>query len=119
MINFNEYINKLYPEKTFISCRTITFQVTDDCCLKCSYCYQTHKGHKMMNQTTAKEAVDLLFKMYNDNEPNAYINKATHGIILEFIGGEPLMNIEIIDYVLNYFIDTCIRLNHEWLIILE
>ena len=68
-----------------------------------------------MSEETAKKAVDLLFKMYEDNNPDAYINKDTHGIILDFIGGEPLMNVEIMDYIVSYFIQQCVEKNHEWL----
>lgn len=96
-------------------CRNITFQVTDDCCLNCSYCYQTHKGHAMMTIETAKKIVDLLFKLYDNNNENMVINHHTYGIILDFIGGEPLMNIEVIDYTIDYFINQCIKRNHIWL----
>ena len=38
--NFNDEIIQRYrdidPE---VTCRSITFQVTNDCCLNCSYCY--------------------------------------------------------------------------------
>lgn len=98
-----------------VKCRNITFQVTDDCCLKCSYCYQTHKGHAMMTKETAKEIVDLLFKLYDENDENAFINHHVYGLVLDFIGGEPLMNIEVIDYTLGYFIEKCIKKDHIWL----
>ena len=29
-----------------IYARTITFQVTEDCCMKCTYCYQHNKKRK-------------------------------------------------------------------------
>ncbi len=96
-------------------CRNITFQVTDDCCLKCSYCYQTHKGHAMMTKETAKKIVDLLFRLYDENNENTVINHHTYGIILDFIGGEPFMNIEVIEYTLQYFIDQCVEKDHIWL----
>lgn len=98
------------------ACRNITFQITDDCCLNCSYCYQIHKGHKKMTKETAKKAVDLLFKMYDENKEDAFINKNTHGIIIDFIGGEPLMNVPIMDFIIEYFIDRCVQSDHEWLL---
>lgn len=116
-VRYQDTISRLYrdsdmPEGQFAT-RNITFQVTDDCCFKCSYCYQTNKGHRMMSRSVAKRAVDLLFEMYDKNE-GTFINHHTKAIILDFIGGEPLMNIDIIDYICSYFMDECIRRNHPW-----
>ena len=113
--DYNELISVFYPEKDTHSCRNITFQITDDCCLNCSYCYQIHKGHKKMTKETAKKAVDLLFQMYEEDKQDAFINKTTHGIILDFIGGEPLMNVPIMDFIVEYFISKCVETDHEWL----
>lgn len=97
------------------STRFITFQVTNDCCCNCSYCYQINKQKQYMTKDIAKECVDLLFKMYDEDIPNAFINHSTKNIILDFIGGEPLMNIEIIEFVCTYFLNKCLDLNHPWL----
>lgn len=113
--DYNELISVFYPEKDMHSCRNITFQITDDCCLNCSYCYQIHKGHKKMTKETAKKAVDLLFQMYEEDKQDAFINKTTHGIVLDFIGGEPLMNVPVMDFIVEYFINKCIETDHEWL----
>lgn len=113
--SYNELISSFYKDG-MKSCRNITFQITDDCCLNCSYCYQIHKGHKKMTKETAKKAVDLLFKMYEEDKPDAFINKSTHGLVLDFIGGEPLMNVPIMDFIIEYFIDKCVETNHEWLL---
>ena len=96
-------------------CRNITFQVTDDCCLKCSYCYQTHKGHAMMTEEVAEKIIDLLFKLYDENDENMVINHHTYGIILDFIGGEPFMNVPVIAHSIDYFIQKCVEKDHIWL----
>lgn len=113
--SYSDVIMFLYPEDNASGCRNITFQVCDDCCLNCSYCYQTHKGHNYMTKETAKAIIDLLFKMYDEDKPDTFINHTTHGIILDFIGGEPLMNVEIMDFATEYFLDECLRRDHEWL----
>lgn len=115
MLNYSEYIRILYPEEQFHACRDITIQVCDDCCLNCSYCYQINKGHNYMSKETAKKIIDLLFQMYDENRADNFINKKTHGLVLDFIGGEPFMNIDIIDYATSYFIERCIQQDHEWL----
>lgn len=96
------------------NCRDITLQITDDCCLKCTYCYQINKGHRVMSFDTAKKIIDLLFKMYDDNEPDAIINKDTIGVVIDFIGGEPLMNVDLIEQVIEYFFNECIKRHHIW-----
>lgn len=66
-----------------------------------------------MTKDVAKKAVDILFDMYEKNDDD-FINHGTKAIVLDFIGGEPLMAIDIIDYICTYFYDKCIELNHPW-----
>ncbi len=68
-----------------------------------------------MTQSVIKACIDLLFKMYDENKENQVINHHTKAITLEFIGGEPLMNIDLITFGSQYFIDQCIKRNHPWL----
>lgn len=95
--------------------RTVTIQVTDDCCCACTYCYQINKGHHYMTKETAKKVVDTLFNLYEENNPEAPINKEVKKLYIELIGGEPLMNIDVMDYITSYFIERCINENHPWL----
>ena len=104
-----------YKDDSHAKCPVITFQVTDDCCLNCSYCYQTNKGHRIMTKETIKKCIDLLFKMYDENKDDTLINHHTKGLIIEFIGGEPLLNMETVTYGSEYFIDQCIQKHHQWL----
>lgn len=90
-----------YKSKT----KTLTFQVTEDCTLRCSYCYQTIKRHNSMTFDVAKKAIDMLF----DNEKGVADYFPIHdmpAIILEFIGGEPLIEINLIDKILDYWVAT-------------
>ena len=110
--NFSDQINLLYNGQSICS---VTFQVTNNCNCACTYCYQTNKNNKNMTPEVGKQIVDLLFELYElDNETYA-INKKIQGLVLEFIGGEPLMNIETMDIICSYFFDKCIQLNHPWL----
>lgn len=77
-------------------------------------CYQGHKGHRIMSKEVARKGVDLLFDMYDKND-SPFINHKTKAIILDFIGGEPLMAIDVIDYICTYFVQKCIELDHPWL----
>jgi uncharacterized protein len=69
-----------------------------------------------MSKETAKSCVDLLFKMYEEDDSEAYINKSTTALIFEFIGGEPLLNLDIIDFICSYFMERCVEIHSEWAI---
>ena len=92
--------------------KNLTFQVTDDCNLRCTYCYQTHKGHHSMPFEVAKKFIDMILdKEYNNPYFDSY---NCNGVILDFIGGEPLLEIELIDQIVNYFLRETIKLHHPW-----
>ena len=115
-LDFSEEVQLMYSDvDPKATCRTITFQVTEDCCLKCTYCYQIHKTPAKMSTEVAKQAVDLLFKLYDEDNPDMVINHHTYGIVLDLIGGEPFMNIEVMDFIMSYFIEQCVTRNHIWL----
>lgn len=68
-----------------------------------------------MSQETAKKAVDLLFTMWDEDNPEALINQNSKQILFEFIGGEPLLDYKLMDYICSYFLETCIKKNHYWM----
>jgi radical SAM peptide maturase (CXXX-repeat target family) len=114
-------IGRLYPEGEMVdpldgatmSTSNITFQVTDDCNLKCTYCYQINKGKHKMPLDVAKKFIDLLLD--NDENTREYINTRTkQAVILDFIGGEPLLEVELIDQIVDYFVQQAIIKDHPW-----
>lgn len=117
--NYQDKIARLYPEGPITIdghknlTKNVTFMVTNDCSLRCKYCYETHKGHDYMTFETAKKFIDLLLtgeKGFSD-----YVDpKYSQGIILEFIGGEPLLAIDLIDQIVDYFKITAIEMMHPW-----
>ena len=95
--------------------RTITFQVTDRCNLCCTYCYQINKKTHSMPFEVAKKYADFLLQS-GISEDNEYINKHNSpGLVIEFIGGEPLLEIDLIDKITDYFINRMIEMDHPWL----
>lgn len=76
-------------------------------------CYQICKGKRRMSFETAKKYIDLIIsgeKGFSD-----YINPViSPGIIIEFIGGEPFMEINLINQVCDYFVNRLIELQHPW-----
>lgn len=77
-----------------------TLQVTQQCNLRCSYCNFTNtedtltRSHssKKMNLETAKKSVDFLAEHSHHNEQ----------VTLSFYGGEPLLQFELIQEVIEY-----------------
>lgn len=91
-----------YPNKKVIS---VTFQVTEACTLACTYCYQHNKTPAIMSFETAKKFIDNLFVEYKDTH---------YAVILEFIGGEPLLQAKLIKQIMEYWYYKCITENLLW-----
>lgn len=93
----------------------ISFVVTERCNLRCTYCYESHDYHengKVMTKDVAKKAIDFLLE---GNKLNGYFNPVEKpAIILEFIGGEALLEIDLIDYITDYFNKRALELKHPW-----
>ena len=88
-------------------CLNVTFQVTEDCCMACTYCYQHYKTNHKMDFNTAKILIDKILQ----EEPSKYAT-----VIFEFIGGEPLLEVELIGEILHYTIHRMVEMHHPWLV---
>ena len=103
-------------ERLAMATKNVTVVVTEGCSLACSYCYQHAKNHdNVLDKETARKIVDLLFE--EDARNNKYVNEhIAQALVLDFIGGEPLLNIKIISYFMRYFKWKALQLNHRWAI---
>lgn len=87
--------------------KNITFIVTKDCQLACKYCYLVGKNEKeRMSWQTARSAIDYIL----DNENNF----KEESVIWDFIGGEPFLEIELIDKICDYIKKELFRRGHHW-----
>ncbi len=87
--------------------KTITFIVTKDCQLACKYCYLVGKNTKeRMSWEVAKRAIDYIFDHEDDFEEGS--------VIFDFIGGEPVLEIDLIDKICDYIKVELYRRNHHW-----
>lgn len=113
---YNETVSLMHLDNPLgiAQTREITFVVTNSCNLKCTYCYETHKGTQFMSFNTAKRIVDYIFELYDQNDPKGFINHNTTALILEFIGGEPFLATNLIYDTCEYFWRKAIKRNHPW-----
>lgn len=89
--------------------KEITFIVTKDCQLACKYCYLVGKNTKeRMDFDMAKRAIDYILS-HEDDE-----TFATESVVWDFIGGEPFLEIDLIDKICDYLKEEMFRLNHHW-----
>lgn len=87
--------------------RTFVFVVTQTCQLSCKYCYLVGKNsYGVMNIVIARKAIDYILseKKFHDCED----------VIIDFIGGEPLLEIDLINDIVEYFKSELNRLDHIW-----
>ena len=87
--------------------KSITFIVTKDCQLACKYCYLVGKNTKeRMSWEVAKEAIDYILDHENEYKEGS--------VIWDFIGGEPFLEIDLIDKICDYLKTEMFRRNHHW-----
>lgn len=87
--------------------KSITFIVTKDCQLACKYCYLVGKNNKeRMSWDIAQKAIDYIL----DNEKDF----PEESVVWDFIGGEPFLEIELIDRICDYIKVELFKRNHHW-----
>ena len=89
--------------------KNITFIVTKDCQLACKYCYLVGKNEKeRMQWATAKKAIDYILNNEHDSQ---FSNES---VVFDFIGGEPFLEIDLIDKICDYIKTELFSRNHHW-----
>lgn len=87
--------------------KNITFIVTKDCQLACKYCYLVGKNDKeQMSWEVAKQAIDYIL-----NQEDIFREES---VIWDFIGGEPFLEIDLIDRICDYIKVQLYQRNHHW-----
>lgn len=97
-------ISKIWEEGV---ARNITFIVTKDCQLACKYCYLVRKNSKeSMSFDIAKAAIDYILNNKNFSSERS--------VIWDFIGGEPFLEIDLIDKICDYIKSELFLRKHHW-----
>lgn len=87
--------------------KSITFIITQDCQLRCRYCYLVGKNpHGRMEFPVAKKTIDYLLGARDEITEKM--------VILDFIGGEPFLEIGLIDRICDYFKRRSFETDHPW-----
>ncbi len=87
--------------------KSITFIVTKDCQLACKYCYLVGKNEKeRMSWDVAKQAIDYILEHEQDFPEKS--------VVFDFIGGEPFLEIDLIDRICDYIKKELYRRHHHW-----
>ena len=87
--------------------KNITFIVTKDCQLACKYCYLVGKNSKeRMPWEVAKQAIDYILDQEDEMREES--------VVWDFIGGEPFLEIELIDRICDYLKTEMFRREHHW-----
>ena len=68
----------------------LILKITNRCNLNCIYCYADNKNSKDMDFKTAKNSIDYILSDDADK------------LKIQFTGGEPLLNFDLIEKVIKY-----------------
>lgn len=87
--------------------KSITFIVTKDCQLACKYCYLVGKNTKeRMTWEVAKQAIDYILERESEFPEES--------VVWDFIGGEPFIEIDLIDCICDYLKLEMFKREHHW-----
>lgn len=87
----------------------VTINTTEDCNMRCKYCYEINKCAKSIDFDKCKKFIDLILsdEDYLDSVNDEYAISKTvtnEGLLIDFIGGDALMNVDICDKTLTYLV---------------
>jgi radical SAM peptide maturase (CXXX-repeat target family)/CXXX repeat peptide maturase len=100
-------LGKPSPEWKSGIAKDITFVLTEDCNLRCRYCYICGKNStNKMTFEVAKKAVDFLL-----DHPELFPEDS---VVFNFIGGEPFLEIELADQITDYIKVQMFKKGHKW-----
>lgn len=90
------YAEKFQDRSITSPIKAMCINIAHDCNLACEYCF-AHKGdfgsaRMLMSEQTAKKAIDFLI-LHSENR---------HNLEVDFFGGEPLMNFDVVKSTINY-----------------
>lgn len=99
LLGLENMFKKNFPKKEVYSSEPvvdrITLHISNDCNLRCKYCYASGGSYKMKRTLMSKETAKLFYEFCKHNF--SHIEK------IVFFGGEPCLNLDVMEYVCNLF----------------
>lgn len=90
------YRDKILNEEKEVYTKALCLNIAHDCNIRCGYCFAStgdyHGGRKLMPLEVAKGAIDFLLETSGSRKR----------LELDFFGGEPLMNFDVIKEAVKY-----------------
>jgi len=94
----------------------LCFQVNNFCNLNCSYCYEKNKGNTEMKIEDAKYFIDRFVEEDKSYFGDYFMDKPKE-IILDFIGGESTLSMNVVEEITEYFYKKCVEKGkYDWVI---
>lgn len=95
---------------------TCTFNTTEECNLRCKYCYEINKRPRILDVQNAYYFIDHIFTDPDpagllDDIDTRFRNSYKKGLIFDFIGGDSLMNISLLDKIFRYTLKNLYTIN--------
>lgn len=93
-----------------------TINTTEDCNLRCKYCYETCKRPVSIDFDKCRKFIDLCLQEGNFcqiRETSSIVDSVYKGRVFDFIGGDSLMDPELLDRILTYINTKWSLLEHK------
>lgn len=101
------------PDHFGLNC---TINTTEDCNLRCKYCYETCKRPKSIDFDKCKKFIDLVLQEGNFckiREDSSIKESVYRGRVFDFIGGDALIDPELLDKIMTYINTKWAMLEHK------
>ena len=86
----------------------ITINTTEECNMRCKYCYEINKANKNLKFEEIKKFLDLFIikepQKVIELQNNELSNANKFGVLIDFIGGDSFMNVDLMEQTIKYFI---------------
>lgn len=108
-LSISKIVDENKIEELYAECSQLTFQVTESCQLECNYCFNGHFYSESCTPSTKKISFETA-KVVIDDKLSKWKKlrgaKRFNVFYVSFYGGEPLLNFDVIQKIVNYINDN-------------
>lgn len=80
----------------YFKLKDVTINVTNNCNLRCPYCFENNKNNLKMSAETIEVILDKCYENYKLNNDDKF------PFVVNFFGGEPFLNFDVIEHAMEY-----------------